>query len=169
MILETERLILRELVESDDEFILDLLNQPSFIKYIGDRNVRDLEQSREFIESRFQASYKNFGYGLWAVALKTDNMPIGICGFVKRDSLPDADLGFAFLPQFEKQGYAFESADAAMKFGEKNLKLKKVLAITTQTNESSIRLLKKLGFEFDGLIKLPHDDAELNLFSFFYD
>lgn len=164
-ILETDRTILREIDASDDAFILDLLNQPSFIKYIGDRNVRDLEQSREFIASRFQASYKNFGYGLWAVELKENRVPIGICGFVKRDTLPEADVGFAFLPQSERKGYAFESADAALKYGRENLGLTRVLAITSQDNESSGRLLGKLGFAFERLIKMPHADEELKLFS----
>ena len=184
-ILETERLILREIDESDDAFMLDLLNQPSFIKYIGDRNVRDLEQSREFIESRYRKSYRENGFGLWAVELKTEqsaissrqsgeiqnpkskiqNQVIGICGFVKRDSLPDADIGFAFLPQYEKKGYAFESAAAALKYGREKLGLNRVLAITTQNNESSGRLLEKLGFKYDGLITQPHDVEKLKLFS----
>lgn len=171
-ILETERLILREIVESDDEFMLDLLNQPSFIKYIGDRNARSLEQSRDFIENRYRESYRVNGFGLYLVELKTDfsqsaieNTPIGICGFVKRDSLPDADIGFAFLPQFEKKGYAFESASAVMEYGRSVLGLKRVLAITSQDNESSGRLLGKIGFKLEGLIKQPHDAEELKLFS----
>lgn len=165
-ILETERLILREIVESDDAFVLDLLNQPSFIKYIGNRNVRNLEQARAFIENRYRKSYAENGFGLYAVELKETNEPIGFCGFVKRDGLPDADLGFAFLPQFERRGFAFESAAAVMKYGRETLNLQRVLAITTQTNESSIKLLNKLKFKFDGLIKLPNDSEELNLFSF---
>ena len=164
-ILETERLILREIVEGDGEFILDLLNQPSFIKYIGDRNVRTIEAAREYIESRFTESYKRFGFGMWAVELKETGAAIGICGFVKRDSLPDADIGFAFLPQFEKQGFAFESASAMMNYGRDVLGLKRVLAITTQDNESSGKLLEKLGFKFENLIKMPTDDEELKLFS----
>ncbi len=174
-ILETERLILREIVEADDEFMLDLLNQPSFIKYIGDRHVRNLEQARDFIENRYRKSYAENGFGLYMVELKTEfdaenqkpetknQTPIGICGFVKRDTLPDADIGFAFLPQFEKKGYAFESAAAVMKYGTDVLGLKRVLAITSLDNESSGRLLEKLGFKFDGLI--DSGDEELKLFS----
>ncbi len=170
-ILETERLILREVVESDDEFILDLLNQPSFIKYIGDRNVRTLEQSREFIESRYRKSYAEHGFGLYAVELKSQitnpksQILIGICGFVRRDTLPDVDIGFAFLPQFERKGYAFESASAVMNYGRAVLGLKRVVAITTEDNESSGRLLEKIGFKFEGLITQPHDAEELKLFS----
>ena len=187
-ILETERLILREIVKADAEFILDLLNQPSFIKYIGDRNVRTLDQARDYIESRFTKSYAENGFGLYLVELKAAfrilddaplsdkkseirnpksnlELPIGICGFVKRDSLPDADIGFAFLPQFERKGYAFESADAVMKYGKEVLGLKRVLAITTQDNESSVKLLGKIGLKFERLIRLPYDDEELKLFS----
>jgi RimJ/RimL family protein N-acetyltransferase len=181
-ILETEHLILREIVESDAEFILDLLNQPSFIKYIGDRNVRNLEQAREFIESRFTKSYLEHGFGLYLVELKPEfcsaadaeseiqnlkseiELPIGICGFVKRDAQPDADIGFAFLPQFCGKGFASEAAEAVMKFGKQNLNLERVLAITTQNNESSVKLLEKLNFKFERLIKMPHDAEKLNLF-----
>lgn len=157
-ILETERLILREMVAEDDaEFILDLLNQPSFIKYIGDRNVRTVEEAKDFLETRYRASYAQHGFGLYKVELKSQipnpKSQIGICGFVKRDTLPDADIGFAFLPQFEKQGFALESAQALMKYGAEILGLKRVLAITTQDNESSGRLLTKLGFKYDNLIE----------------
>jgi len=165
-ILETERTILREVTRGDAEFVLDLLNQPSFIKFIGDRNVRTIAEARDYIESRFTESYKKFGFGMWAVELKENNAPIGICGFVKRDSLPDADIGFAFLPQYERKGYAFESAVAVMKYGRNILQLKRVLAITSKDNESSGRLLGKLNFKFERLIVLPGDDEELNLFSF---
>jgi len=178
-ILETERTILREIVESDAEFILDLLNQPSFIKYIGDRKVRTPTDAKEFIENRYRQSYREHGFGLYVVELKaefctlanarvsafSDNPPIGICGFVKRDTLPDADIGFAFLPQFCGKGYAFESAFAVMKYGRDVLNLKRVLAITSKDNENSGRLLEKINFKFERLIKLPHDAEELKLFS----
>ncbi len=183
-ILETERLILREMDESDDAFIFDLLNQPSFIKYIGNRNVHSVERAREIIRDRYIASYRDYGYGLWGVELKADsadeneasreipnpksqiqNPLIGMCGFVRRDGLPDADIGFAFLPEFEGQGYAYESASAVMNYGRETLGLKRVLAITTLDNESSIRLLGKLGFTDDGLIILPDATEELRLFS----
>lgn len=181
-ILETERLILREIDSAvDAEFILALLNSPGFLKYIGDRGIRTLEQSGEFIESRLRKSYADHGYGLYAVDLKSDSPgtsvntfssgsgptsdSMGICGFVKRDGLPDADLGFAFLPQFEKKGYAFESANAVMEYGRNVLGLDRVLAITSIDNDASGRLLAKLGFMFDGLIRLPHSDEELKLFS----
>ena len=185
-ILETERTILREIVKTDAEFILDLLNQPSFIRYIGDRNVRTIDEARDYIESRFTENYKKFGFGMWAVELKatrasasmsksalTDERasafeiaPMGICGFVKRDSLPDVDIGFAFLPQYARKGYAFESAATALEYGRDVLQLKRILAITSKDNESSGRLLGKLNFKFERLTVLPGDDEELKLFTF---
>ena len=165
-ILETERTILREVIVDDAEFILDLLNQPSFIKYIGDRNVRTIDEARDYIESRFTESYKKLGFGMWAVELKETNAPVGICGFVKRDSLPDTDIGFALLPQYERKSYAFESAAAVMKYGRDVLQIKRVLAITSKDNESSGRLLGKLNFKFERLIVLSAGDEELKLFSY---
>ena len=162
-ILETERLIVREIVAEDDEFILDLLNQPSFIKYIGDRHVRSREEAREFIENRYRSSYRAHGYGLYTVESKETGAPLGMCGFVRRETLPAADIGFAFLPQFEGRGYAFESASAMMNYGREVLGFKRVLAITSLDNESSGRLLGKLGFKFDGVKTIGGE--ELKLFS----
>lgn len=162
-ILETQRLVLREVVKTDDEFMLDLLNQPTFIKYIGDRNVRDLETARDFIKTRYTKSYQDNGYGLYLVELKETKTSIGVCGFVKRDTLPDPDIGFAFLPQFEEKGYAFESAEAIMKYGQEKLGFKRVLAITTQDNTRSGKLLEKIGLHFGNLIEMPNSDV-LKLF-----
>jgi RimJ/RimL family protein N-acetyltransferase len=164
-ILETERTVIREVVEADAAFVLDLLNQPSFLKYIGDRGVRNLADAREFLETRYRQSYRDFGYGLYVVELKETGAAAGLCGFVKRDTLPDPDIGFAFLPQFWSQGYAHEAAAAVMKYGRDILGLTRILAITTQDNETSGRLLAKIGFKFDGLIKMPTDENELKLFS----
>ena len=164
-ILETERTILREIVADDAAFMLDLLNQPSFIKYIGDRNVRDLRQAREFIEHRLRASYQNFGYGLWTVELRETGELVGICGFVKRDVLPDADIGFAFLPDFEGKGYAFEAAAATLKYGREKLNFGRVLAITSPDNERSGRLLEKIGLRFERTMQLAADAADVKLYS----
>jgi RimJ/RimL family protein N-acetyltransferase len=179
-ILETERLTLREVTEDDADFMLDLLNQPSFIRYIGDRHVRSIDEAREFIRTRYQKSYRDHGYGLYLVELKEENAgrtpdasqsairnpqsQIGVCGFVKRDNFDFPDIGFAFLPQFEKKGYAFESASAVLEYGRRALGLREVLAITTQDNENSGKLLRKLGFEFDELIEMPNNEI-LKLYS----
>ena len=161
-ILETRRTILREVTPDDAAFILDLLNQPSFIEYIGDRNVRTLKEANDYIESRFLASYRQFGFGMWAVELKESEIPIGICGFVKRDFLPDADIGFAFLAEFERQGYGFETAGAALEYGRNILRFGQILAITSPHNEASEKLLGKIGFKFDKLIETsPGAQAKL--------
>jgi RimJ/RimL family protein N-acetyltransferase len=181
-ILETQRLIIRELdAARDGKFINDLLNQPSFIKYIGDRGVRSEAEAAEFIETRYRQSYRDHGFGLYAVELKSgfdrsdneiqnpkskiQNWAIGICGFVRRAGLEHPDIGFAFLPQFEGRGYAFESSFAMLEYGREALAIKTVLAITTPDNESSVKLLGKLGFEFRKTVVLPGGDEELNLFA----
>jgi RimJ/RimL family protein N-acetyltransferase len=168
-ILETERLILRELVADDGEFMNALLNSPGFLRYIGDRGVRTTEEASEFIQTRYRKSYHDNGYGLYGVEIKEGEdagKSIGICGFVRRDALPDADIGFAFLPEFEKRGYAFEAASATMKFGRERLGFTRVLAITTPNNEGSERLLRKLGFELLGLQVLEGDPNPVRVFSF---
>ena len=163
-ILETERLTVRELISADDaEFVCVLLNTPKFIQYIGDRGVRSVDQASEFIESRYRQSYRDHGYGLYAVELKADSTAIGMCGFVRRDTLPGPDLGFAFLPEHEGKGYGYESAKAVMEYGRKTLGFTTVLAITSQDNEVSGKLLEKLGFKFDKLIE--SGDETLKLFS----
>lgn len=163
-LLETERLKIREVDETDADFILDLLNQPSFIKNIGDRNVRTVEESREFIENRFRASYKANGFGLYTVELKENAAKIGICGFVKRDFLPQPDLGFALLPQYERRGYAFESALEMLKYGRETLGFDTVLAITSLHNEASGNLLRKLDFREEKVIESPPSNELLRLF-----
>jgi RimJ/RimL family protein N-acetyltransferase len=148
----------------DAEFVLELLNSPGFLKYIGDRGVRDLPAAREFIENRYRQSYRDHGFGLYTVELKAGGIPVGMCGFVKREGLPNPDLGFAFLPRFEKNGYGFESAAAVMKYGREALKFDEIMAITTLDNDASGRLLAKVGFKFDKRFEMP-DGEVLNLYS----
>jgi RimJ/RimL family protein N-acetyltransferase len=162
--LTTERLILRELTIDDAPFILRLLNEPSFLHFIGDKGVRSLEDAREYIVSGPIASYERNGFGLYLVSLKTETTPIGMCGLVKRESLPDVDVGFAFLPEFWNKGYAFESALAVMVYAKDVLKLTRIVAITNKDNDSSAKLLEKLGLRFDRLIKLAADQEATRLF-----
>jgi ribosomal-protein-alanine N-acetyltransferase len=153
-ILETERLVLREIDSAiDAEFIFRLLNSPKFLKYIGDRGVRSVAEATAFIENRYRQSYRDHGYGLYTVCLKTDRTQIGICGFVKRDTLPDPDIGFAFLPEYERSGFGFESAAATLELGREKLGIGRVLAITSTDNDASGNLLIKLGFAFDRLLE----------------
>ena len=164
-VLETDRLILRHLNADDDEFIYELVNDPSFIRYIGDKGVRTLDDARNYIFSGPVAMYERLGYGLYATELKDGHVPIGMCGILKRDTLPHPDIGFAFLPAYWKQGYAFESAAAVLKYAREVLGIDQVLAITTPDNEASGKLLEKIGLRFERLIKLTEDAAEVKLFS----
>lgn len=165
IILETERLILRHLSSDDAEFILELLNEPSFIRYIGDKGVRNLEDARRYIADGPMKSYEVNGFGLYLVLLKENAAPLGICGPLKRDTLPDPDVGFAFLPAYWKLGYAFESANAVMSYARQVLGMDRILAITSPDNEASERLLGKIGLRFDRLTKLSEESPEVKLFT----
>ncbi|HEV7683636.1 MAG TPA: GNAT family N-acetyltransferase [Pyrinomonadaceae bacterium] len=164
MVLETDRLVLRKLTAEDADFILDLLNQPSFLRYIGDKGVRTFEDAIRYIETGPQASYERFGFGLYLVKSKESGVSLGMCGLLKRDSLPDVDIGFAFLPGYWSQGYAFEAARAVMTYGREVLGLKRIVAITSPDNAASIRLLEKVGLRFECFIKLGDDQEEVRLF-----
>src|SRR5258707_775241 len=163
MVLETERLVLRRLSTDDAEFVLGLLNEPSFLRYIGDRGVRNLEQATQYILNRLVTSYERNGFGLYLVELKESGIPIGISGLVKRDTLPDPDIGFAFLPAYWSKGYAVESAVAVMNHAREVLGLTRIVAITSLDNEASAKLLGKIGLRFERLIKLSEDEEEIKL------
>ena len=163
-ILETERLVLRRLSSDDAEFILELLNQPSFLRYIGDKGVRTTEDAVRYIQTGPVASYERFGFGLYLVELKETRVPIGMCGLLKRDTLLDPDVGFAFLPDYWSQGYAFEAASSVMSYGREVLGLPRIVAITSRDNDASIKLLEKIGLKFEGLIKPSEDLGEVSLF-----
>lgn len=164
-IVETERLTLRQFTTEDAELILELLNEPSFLQNIGDRGVRTIEDARKYILEGPVASYERFGYGAYRVALKETDVPIGMCGLFKRDSLEDPDIGFAFLPRFWSKGYAFEAASAVMTFAREALGIARIVAITAPRNEASIRVLGKLGLQFAGVIRLTGEDPESRLFT----
>jgi RimJ/RimL family protein N-acetyltransferase len=163
--IETERLVLTHLANGDAEFIRGLLNEPSFLRYIGDRGVRTAEDACRYIQDGPVASYARYGYGLLRVGLKSGDTPIGICGVLKRDTLPEPDLGFSLLPAWWSKGYAYEAASAAMQHARGTLGVGRILAITSVDNESSIRLLSKLGFRFERMIRLGEDKEELRQFA----
>jgi RimJ/RimL family protein N-acetyltransferase len=165
IVVETDRLTLRRLDLADAEFILRLLNDPSFLRFIGDRGVRTLDDARKYISNGPMASYERFGFGLYVTERKEDRVPIGICGLLKRDSLKDVDVGFALLPQFWSKGYAFEAASAVMAYGRSVLGLGRIVAITSPDNEASIRLLEKLGMRFESMVRLSEDSSEVRLFA----
>ena len=165
MILETERLQLRRLSVDDAEFILRLLNEPSFIQNIGDRGVRTIDDARAYILKGPIASYEEFGFGLWMVETRLENTPIGICGLLKRDVLDDVDIGYALLPEFWSQGYALESASAVTSYASESLGLKRVVAVVNADNQSSIRLLERMGFKYERMVRLSEGAAEIKLFA----
>ena len=162
-VLETERLSLRRLSPEDAEFIVELLNDVSFLRLVGDKGVRTLQDARQYILAGPVDSYERHGFGLWLVELKDCRTPVGICGLLKRDTLSDVDIGFAFLPQYRSMGYAFESAAAVMDYGRKALGLKRIVAITSDENAGSIRVLEKIGLSFERMVRLTEDGPEIRL------
>lgn len=165
-VLETDRLLLRQFTVEDAAFVVELLNEPSWIRFIGDRGVRTLEDARGYLLGGPMAMYQRLGFGLYAVDLKSRRAPIGMCGLIKRDGLEDVDIGFAFLPRYWGRGYAREAAAAVMRHATGALGLARVVAITAADNESSIRLLEALGFELERMVTLPGDSEELKLFAY---
>lgn len=164
-ILETRRVVLRWLQPGDAPFILELLNDPAWLLHIGDKRVRSLDAARAYIENGPVAMYAKHGIGLYLVEGKDGGAAMGLCGLIKRDALPDVDIGFAFLPQFRGRGYALESARATMEYGRTTLGLARIVAITTQNNQDSARLLEKLGMRFESTLRMPGDDEDLRLYA----
>jgi RimJ/RimL family protein N-acetyltransferase len=158
--IETQRLFLRPMAVDDAPFILTLLNEPSFLRYIGDKQVRTLEDARQYILNGPVASYERHGFGLLLVELKDTQTPIGMCGLLKREELPDPDIGFALLPDFWNKGFAFEAASAVLADAPH-----RILAITSLDNDASINLLERLGFSFERVTKLSPEGEQLKLFA----
>jgi len=165
IVLETERLTLRHAELDDAAFVLRLLNEPSFLQFIGDRGVRTLDDAAKYIAERLIASYERNGFGLWVVERKESAGAIGISGLVKRDTLPDPDIGFAILPEFWSKGYAFESAAGVKQHAIDVLKLTRLLAITNPENTGSIRIVEKLGLMFLHTMQLAAGDNAVKLFA----
>jgi len=163
-VLETERLVLRWITAEDAEFILELLNEPSWLRFIGDRGVRALDDAREYVRNGPAAMYERHGVGLYLVESKQDAAPLGICGLIRRDSLEDIDIGFAFLPGYWGNGYALESSAAVLEYGRRALGLRRIVAITSPDNDSSIRLLEKLGLKFERTMRMPGETEDVKLF-----
>ncbi|MBV9522649.1 MAG: GNAT family N-acetyltransferase [Alphaproteobacteria bacterium] len=164
-VLETDRLILRRLGVEDAAFILELVNEPAWLRFIGDKGVKTLEDARAYIANGPAAMYAQYGFGLYLTALKASSTPIGICGLLKRDVLPDVDLGFAFLCRFWGNGYAFEAATGVLAHAKKELGLDRIVAVASPANCSSIKLLERLGLAFERRVRLAPDKPEAQLFA----
>lgn len=163
-VLETGRLVLRRLTLDDAEFILRLVNEPAWLRYIGDKHVRTLEDARNYLRTGPLDMYERFGFGMFLVELKDSGTPIGACGLLKRDTLPDPDIGYAFLPEFWGKGYAFEAADAVLKYGHREHRLPRILAITSPDNERSIKVLNGCGMHFKRMLEMAEQD-QVKLFA----
>jgi len=156
-ILETDRLVIREVEITDASFIFELMNTPGWIEFIGDRSIHTHLDAQNYIINSFQKSYKEHGHGLYLIQLKTNKVPVGICGLINRKELADIDIGFALLPQHERNAYAFEAASAIMKNAKEVLKIDRIVAITSLNNTRSIKLLEKIGLHFKEVIDF-HDE-----------
>jgi len=164
-ILNTKRLELIRVSEDDAPFIFKLVNTPTFIKYIGDRGVETLDDAKKYILDGPVRSYREFGFGLFLMKLKNDDIPIGMCGLLKRKSLPDVDIGFAIMPEYEKRGYTYEASSAVMEYAENEVGLERIIAITTEENKVSIHLLEKLGLTFEEKLNVDEFKKEMLLYS----
>src|SRR5262245_16393466 len=160
VVAETPRLVLRRLTLDDAEFILRLLNEPSFLEFIGDKGVRTLEDACNYLLTGPIATYQAFGFGLYHTRLKHDDTPIGMCGLVRREALRDADIGFAFFPEFWSKGYAIEAAAPVLEHAGRVLGLTRIVGIAKPENEASIRLLRKLGMKYEGRVRVMPEGPE---------
>lgn len=164
-VLETQRLILRHILSDDAPFILQLLNEPGFIQNIADRGVRSLADAEHYIAEGPTASYARNGFGLFLVMRKEGLEPIGMCGLIRRDTLPDVDIGYALLARFEGQGYATEAAAATLAWGRGALGLPRIVGITGLDNQGSIRVLEKIGLRFEKIIPWASSNDEVRLYA----
>lgn len=164
-IIVSERLYLAQLQVSDAAFMLRLCNTPQWIKFIGDRGLRTEEDAANYLKNGALKSYAENGFGPYLVGLKTSNVPIGLCGLVKRDGLDHVDLGYAFLPEYTGRGYAYEAAAGTLNYAKDTLGLVKVLAIVQTDNLKSIKLLERLNMQLERCIVLPNENTPLLLYT----
>ena len=163
-VIESERLVLREFHLDDAEFILELLNEAAFLRFIGDKGVRTLADARDYLLKGPIESYRRFGFGLYRVSLREDGTPIGMCGLVKREGLADVDVGFALQSRYWSRGYAVEAAAEVLDYGKRILNLGRIVAIANPDNQASIAVLEKIGLRCERMVRLSADAVELKLF-----
>jgi RimJ/RimL family protein N-acetyltransferase len=164
-VLTTERLLLRRLTLDDAPFILRLVNEPSWLEFIGDKGVHTLEEARAYLTKGPLDMYARLGFGLYLTELRDGAIPIGICGLIKRESLPDVDVGFAFVPEHWGKGYGYEAASAVLAHGEREFAMKRIVAITSPGNRRSIRMLERLGMVRERTLELQADGGTSLLFA----
>ncbi len=162
---ETQRLIIKPTSLEDAPFIYELVNTPKWLKFIGDRDIKSLDDAKEYIINSMLPQLAKLGFSNYTVIRKSDKAKIGTCGLYDREGLEGIDIGFAFLPQYEKNGYAFESCTKLKEIGLNEFGITTLNAITTPDNTSSQRLLEKLGLQFDKIVKIANDKEELFLYT----
>jgi RimJ/RimL family protein N-acetyltransferase len=165
-VIETARLRLREMCGDDAGFILEVLTDPDFVANVGDRGVHDAPAACRYIADGPGGSYAKYGFGLYLVELLADGTPLGICGLLRRDSHPDVEIGFAFVPRARGQGYALEAARATLAFAQRTLGLTRIVALTALDNHPSIRILESIGLRFERMVRFGPDAGERRLFVF---
>jgi ribosomal-protein-alanine N-acetyltransferase len=165
LICETARLHIKQLTVYDAPFVFTLLNTPTWIQFIGDRGIKNIDEARNYLLNGPIASYKRLGFGLYLVCLKEGDIPIGMSGLIKREGLDDVDVGFALHPDYTGKGYAYEATAAVMTHAREVLRLPTIVAITTEENEHSIALLQKIGLRYKKMVTLPGNQKEYMLFS----
>jgi len=161
VVIETERLVLRKFAVTDASFIFELLNSPKWLQYIGDRGIKSVSDAQDYLVNGPLKSYATYGFGLYLINLQNAGTPIGMCGLIKRNYLEDVDIGYALLPQYEGNGYAYEIASATAAYAFNELQLLKLAAITDLHNERSVKLLEKMGFIFKEKITVKTEELML--------
>ena len=162
--IETSRLTLHEITLADAGLMLAIWNDPAFVRYVGDRGIRAIEEAEDAMRHGILRLYEDYGYGPYRVALNDSGDAIGICGLFRRDGLDDPDIGYATLPEYCGKGYAFEAACAVIAHARKGLGLERVIAIISPENAASIGLIGKLGFEFERMHRMPDDDDDVCIY-----
>ena len=163
--LETRRLALRRLVPGDAAFYLALVSDPAWVRFIGDKKLKSLEEARKSLEEGPIAAYARTGFGLLRVDRRSDGQPLGICGLIKRETLDDVDLGFAFLPAYRGQGFALEAAEAAVAHARDELRLRRLVAIASPENTDSLKLLARLGMKHEKTFSMPGETRLTTLYA----
>lgn len=163
-ILETERLRLRTIDVDDAAFYYDLVNDPTWLEFIGDKGIRSLDDARTAIVDGPRAMQARCGHSLYVMERKSDSRPLGLCGLIQRDGLPAADIGYAIRPEFFGQGYTHEAAVAVLALARGPLGMRRVLGLTAPGNVNSISLLHKLGLTLVETRAMPPDDRPTNIY-----
>ena len=164
-LMKTERLQLRPVTLEDADLMLAIWNDPAFVRFVGDRGVRTLEQSVKALEDGAMRLFKEYGFGPYRVSLRSDDSAVGICGIFAREGMIEPDIGFSVLPEYCRCGYAYEAATAVVNYARENLKLPKLTAIVSPDNAASVGLIKKLGLQFERMLRLPGEEKDISLYA----